>query len=191
MTTIAVVGLGYVGLPLAVEFGKKYATIGFDLSAEKVAAYKKHVDPTGEVSTDELRGRSPLLVISKADLPGRLDGALLERHAGGLPLFPLSALSGEGCARFVEALAARCRDAGLSRGECTSMPAPNRRHQDALRRAGEFLDLAAALISRRDRALDRAAAELRSALAAIGEIAGETVTEEIVERIFSRFCIGK
>lgn len=35
MTTIAVVGLGYVGLPLAVEFGKKYRTLGFDLSAER------------------------------------------------------------------------------------------------------------------------------------------------------------
>jgi UDP-N-acetyl-D-glucosamine/UDP-N-acetyl-D-galactosamine dehydrogenase len=51
MTTVAVVGLGYVGLPLAVEFGKKYRTIGFDLSEEKVAAYRSHVDPTGEVSS--------------------------------------------------------------------------------------------------------------------------------------------
>ena len=55
MTTIAVVGLGYVGLPLAVEFGKKYRTIGFDLSAEKIEAYKRHVDPTGEVSSAELK----------------------------------------------------------------------------------------------------------------------------------------
>src|SRR5262245_37572512 len=62
MTTIAVVGLGYVGLPLAVEFGKKYPTIGFDLSAEKVAAYRKHVDPTGEVPTAELRAASQLRV---------------------------------------------------------------------------------------------------------------------------------
>ena len=38
MTTIAVIGLGYVGLPLAVEFGKKFTTLGFDLSADKVAA---------------------------------------------------------------------------------------------------------------------------------------------------------
>jgi UDP-N-acetyl-D-galactosamine dehydrogenase len=51
MTTVAVVGLGYVGLPLAAEFGKKYRTIGFDLSEEKVAAYRNHVDPTGEVSS--------------------------------------------------------------------------------------------------------------------------------------------
>ncbi|NML15076.1 nucleotide sugar dehydrogenase [Azohydromonas caseinilytica] len=52
---IAVVGLGYVGLPLAVEFGKKFDTIGLDLSQEKVAAYRRHVDPTGEVSSEELK----------------------------------------------------------------------------------------------------------------------------------------
>jgi UDP-N-acetyl-D-galactosamine dehydrogenase len=60
MTTIAVVGLGYVGLPLAVEFGKKYPTIGFDLSAPKVEAYRRHVDPTGEVSTAELKAAAQL-----------------------------------------------------------------------------------------------------------------------------------
>ncbi len=54
MHSIAVVGLGYVGLPLAVEFGKKVPTVGFDLSEEKVRAYRAHVDPTGEVSTEDL-----------------------------------------------------------------------------------------------------------------------------------------
>ena len=62
MTTIAVVGLGYVGLPLAVEFGKKFRTIGFDLSAEKIACYKKHYDPTGEVSTEDLKAATLLEV---------------------------------------------------------------------------------------------------------------------------------
>ena len=60
MTTVAVVGLGYVGLPLAVEFGKKYRTIGFDLSAEKIANYRRHVDPTGEVSTADLKAATRL-----------------------------------------------------------------------------------------------------------------------------------
>jgi len=60
MTTIAVVGLGYVGLPLAVEFGKKYRTIGLDLSQEKIDAYRRHVDPTGEVSTEELKAAAQL-----------------------------------------------------------------------------------------------------------------------------------
>jgi UDP-N-acetyl-D-glucosamine/UDP-N-acetyl-D-galactosamine dehydrogenase len=53
--TVAVVGLGYVGLPLAVEFGKKFRTIGFDLSEAKVAAYRQFQDPTGELSSEELR----------------------------------------------------------------------------------------------------------------------------------------
>jgi len=55
MSVVAVVGLGYVGLPLAVEFGKKRRTIGFDLSERKVASYKDCIDPTGEVSTDDLK----------------------------------------------------------------------------------------------------------------------------------------
>jgi len=55
VTTLAVVGLGYVGLPLAVEFGKKFPTIGLDLAADKVEAYKRHFDPTGEVSAAELK----------------------------------------------------------------------------------------------------------------------------------------
>ena len=54
MKTIAVVGLGYVGLPLAVEFGKKQPTIGFDLNPSKIEHYRRHVDPTGEVSSDDL-----------------------------------------------------------------------------------------------------------------------------------------
>ena len=54
MSIVAVVGLGYVGLPLAVEFGKKGRTIGFDLSESKVAHYRRHVDPTGEVSSADL-----------------------------------------------------------------------------------------------------------------------------------------
>ena len=59
-TTIAIVGLGYVGLPLAVEFGKKMPTLGLDLSADKVAAYRRYIDPTGEVSTQDLQAATHL-----------------------------------------------------------------------------------------------------------------------------------
>jgi UDP-N-acetyl-D-galactosamine dehydrogenase len=57
---VAVVGLGYVGLPLAVEFGRTRPTIGLDLSAQKVAAYRRFEDPTGEVSSDQLRAATLL-----------------------------------------------------------------------------------------------------------------------------------
>ena len=58
--TISIVGLGYVGLPLAVEFGKKVPTLGLDLSTEKVAAYRRHIDPTGEVSKQDLQAATQL-----------------------------------------------------------------------------------------------------------------------------------
>ncbi|RLJ68011.1 nucleotide sugar dehydrogenase [Sulfurisoma sediminicola] len=70
--TLAVVGLGYVGLPLAVEFGKKFKTIGYDLSAAKVAAYREFRDPTGEVSGEDLRAATQLECTTD---PSRLAGA--------------------------------------------------------------------------------------------------------------------
>lgn len=57
---LAIVGLGYVGHPLAVAFGKKMPTIGFDLSEEKVAAYKRGEDPTGEVEPEDQKAATQL-----------------------------------------------------------------------------------------------------------------------------------
>ncbi len=70
---VAVVGLGYVGLPLAVEFGKRLATIGFDLNQAKLVSYRKFCDSTGEMSEQNLRAATKLLYtndprdLSKAD----------------------------------------------------------------------------------------------------------------------------
>src|SRR5260221_9536771 len=47
---IGIVGLGYVGLPLAIAFGRKFPTVGYDLSPEKIRAYREHHDPTGQVA---------------------------------------------------------------------------------------------------------------------------------------------
>jgi UDP-N-acetyl-D-glucosamine/UDP-N-acetyl-D-galactosamine dehydrogenase len=66
MSVVAIVGLGYVGLPLAVEFGKKRKTIGFDLSKAKVDSYRRCVDPTGEVSSEDLRAAGHLTVTTDA-----------------------------------------------------------------------------------------------------------------------------
>ncbi|HKK90998.1 MAG TPA: nucleotide sugar dehydrogenase, partial [Desulfobacteraceae bacterium] len=53
--TIAVIGLGYVGLPLAVHFGVGFDTIGLDLKESIVDNCKRHRDPTGEVSQKEFQ----------------------------------------------------------------------------------------------------------------------------------------
>lgn len=53
--TIGIVGLGYVGLPVAVGFAKAYHVIGFDVNQHKLEALQKNVDHTGEFSTEELK----------------------------------------------------------------------------------------------------------------------------------------
>ena len=73
MTIVAVVGLGYVGLPLAVEFGKRGRTIGFDLSANKIANYKKFIDPTGELSREDMMAASYLEVSSDPSVLAEAD----------------------------------------------------------------------------------------------------------------------
>ena len=60
MDVVAVVGLGYVGLPLAVAFGKIMPTIGYDLSLPKLDSYRQCVDPSGTVSDADLRAASQL-----------------------------------------------------------------------------------------------------------------------------------
>ncbi len=57
---IGIVGLGYVGLPLAVEFGKKFPTVGLDLKAERVEELRSGHDSTLEVDSDELREATSL-----------------------------------------------------------------------------------------------------------------------------------
>ena len=55
MTSIAVIGLGYVGLPLVVEFGKHGRTIGFDITEAKVASCQRGEDPSRELSDEDMR----------------------------------------------------------------------------------------------------------------------------------------
>ena len=63
-TRIGVVGLGYVGLPLAVEFGRRYPTTGFDINAARVAALSRGRDATLEVSREELKAATRLTYTS-------------------------------------------------------------------------------------------------------------------------------
>jgi UDP-N-acetyl-D-galactosamine dehydrogenase len=65
--TIAVIGLGYVGLPLAVEFGKVRPVIGFDISESRVAALQSGNDTTREVEPEELKSAEHLTFSSALD----------------------------------------------------------------------------------------------------------------------------
>jgi UDP-N-acetyl-D-galactosamine dehydrogenase len=68
---IAILGLGYVGLPLAAAFGRQYQTIGFDIDHDRVSALQAHEDRTLETSSEQLRAAS---LLSVTDDPARLSG---------------------------------------------------------------------------------------------------------------------
>ncbi|HPS93477.1 MAG TPA: Vi polysaccharide biosynthesis UDP-N-acetylglucosamine C-6 dehydrogenase TviB, partial [Deltaproteobacteria bacterium] len=57
---IAIIGLGYVGLPLAVEFGKKYPVVGFDINAARISELRSFSDRTLETSPEDLKAATML-----------------------------------------------------------------------------------------------------------------------------------
>jgi UDP-N-acetyl-D-galactosamine dehydrogenase len=69
LATVAVVGLGYVGLPVAVAFGRVRPTVGYDVSKRRVQNLRHHVDATGEVAAAELAAAKALRI---TDAPGDL-----------------------------------------------------------------------------------------------------------------------
>jgi len=133
---------------------------------------------------DEVSGKRRILVCNKRDLPARLE------LPSGLtsPVVEVSCLTGEG----IEALKDAIKEmiwSGEIKAEMLQVMI-NSRHQEALNRArAATLRTLAAL--REDQTLELVALDLRIAVNAIGEIVGKTSTEDLLDMIFSRFCIGK
>jgi tRNA modification GTPase len=158
----------------------------------------------------DLAGEAPVLpVANKMDLggdPERWKRAIAdpsERGEGAHPILPcsfVSARTGEGVdalkGRIVEAL---CGGGGGARGGGAGGPLDSRagevlltnaRHIDALRRAHEALGRTQAALEE-GVTEELLAFEVRGAVQAMGEISGESVTEEVLDSIFSKFCVGK
>lgn len=131
-----------------------------------------------------LQGRVDLLVVNKTDLPRVCD---LGPWKGRSPVVETSALRGNGIEVLRKALFLLARGVGQAEGESFQMAA---RHREAFARAAREVVGAQKILSGVG-ALDAAAAHLREALAALGEIDGQTTPEDILDRIFSQFCIGK
>ena len=65
---ICIIGLGYVGFPLAIEFSKYYNTIGFDINSNRISQLRKNLDITGEVSSKDIEKSSLILTNQKEDI---------------------------------------------------------------------------------------------------------------------------
>jgi len=135
---------------------------------------------------EHIRGKNAVIVINKSDLPLKISLEAIREKARE-HLF-LSALSGEG----VEMLKSVIFHANLRNWneEREGVVVTNIRHRTALDRTSSSLERAIRLLAA-DQPLELFSIELREALDSLGEITGMVTTEDILDKIFSTFCIGK
>ena len=133
-------------------------------------------------------GRKRILVINKCDLPRVVDQTEAETIFPSAGTVEISAKERWGLAQLEEHIGAVALD-GTS-GSSEGITVQRLRHKACLDRAAEALCLARTSITE-GLSYEYVALDFREALDALGEIVGETTTEEILDRIFSEFCIGK
>ena len=145
--------------------------------------------PAGEEDARMLRkyrGKKAIVVLNKSDLPRRTAKTDIRKLAGDRPVVAISALKG----RNINVLRSRISAIfapGAGREEEIIL---HTRQKDSLQSVLEALERARSLLAGRSSA-EIYAEEIRSALRHIGELTGEVRTEEVLEDIFSRFCVGK
>lgn len=130
-----------------------------------------------------------IVAVNKADLIPQIDRQALSDLTGNrCPVVDLSVKTGLGMDRLRDCIGERLTPEALESRE--DMVAVNVRHATALRRAKEALDHAAESV-RESLSPEFVAVDLRVAADALGEITGAISTDEVLERVFSQFCIGK
>ena len=136
----------------------------------------------------EIDKKNTIGVINKIDLPARLKEKKINSIFEYLPKVNISALTGEGFKELNKAIFTRVMDKKIDTSPAPIIP--NLRHKMALTKAAEFLeDASRNLID--GFPLETVAADLSWAKDAVDEITGDKSNEEILNEIFSRFCIGK
>ncbi len=135
-----------------------------------------------------LSGKKSLLLLNKSDLPRAVSEKELREILPDAPVLPLSAQTGEGIAELETALqkAAGLQDIDDGR----TLLLTNLRHEDLVRRALSAVTRAKEAAERKLSA-DCITVDLTEAYMLLGEITGETVDEDLLHAIFSRFCVGK
>ncbi len=135
------------------------------------------------------RGKKSVLAINKADLPHVVDEQELASLARDvMPPIWISAIHGDGIPELKDAIHSLALD-GVDRGHTLNIVS-NIRHKMAIEKTKDMLSKAKDGILQ-GLSPEIPAFDIRQALERLGEIAGETITEEVLERIFATFCIGK
>lgn len=169
--------------------------IGVEKSKEKIANADLVIlmlDSSSELDNEDLeiidfiQDRKYILLLNKSDLTVRINKESLNKLNSNY-IIEISAKTGEG----LDNLKAIIKEL-FFKGEVTSKETliTNVRHKEALIRARESLKQAAFALKDTS-AIDLASIDLRAAWMSLGEISGETLEEDIIDKIFSEFCVGK
>ncbi|MDR0671728.1 MAG: tRNA uridine-5-carboxymethylaminomethyl(34) synthesis GTPase MnmE [Oscillospiraceae bacterium] len=134
---------------------------------------------------DQARGLPAIVVVNKSDLPERIEMDVLE--AAFLHICRVCAVSGDGLTQL-DSLVRRLFDAGAP--PCDGGLLTNARHAEAVARAADALASAADALAG-GVTPDIVLTELEAGLDALGEITGRRISEDIIHRVFERFCVGK
>lgn len=135
-----------------------------------------------------VRAKKTIVVLNKNDLPQNLRVEDLVIHLPQAPCTPLSALQGTGLERLKEAMQRMILN-GQDQPSAEVILS-NLRHQQALEEAQKAL-VQALEANRKNLPYEFIATDLRQGLEALGEITGDSITEDVLDRIFDQFCIGK
>ncbi|TMC21794.1 MAG: tRNA uridine-5-carboxymethylaminomethyl(34) synthesis GTPase MnmE, partial [Chloroflexi bacterium] len=154
----------------------------------KIMGFGGGADTTLQASTARGTLRPVVVVINKADRERRLEIEKVHSMWPGAPFVVTSTLSGEGLPELEETVANLVLAGKTLHSE--SALVTSARHQEALRLAAEHLQASLVPLDR-GLPLDFVSIDLRAAYDTLGEITGETASDDLLDKIFSEFCIGK
>jgi tRNA modification GTPase len=192
------------GLPLRLmdtagirEGNDEVEKIGIRLSEQKLAEAdlalavidrSRPLDHNDRRVLSMLNRDNSIIIINKTDLPSGLDEALLYELANGMPIAPISVLTGNGVEHLCDLIVDKALENEMDTG--FEKLAPNLRHKKALCEAAEYFEQAAQNL-KKGAPMEIISVDLKAGLDHLGEITGATTNEELYDRIFSQFCLGK
>jgi tRNA modification GTPase len=140
------------------------------------------------IALQDMARRPVVLIVNKSDCRQLVEIAQLRQMWPGAPLIHTSMLTSAGIAELEEHIANLVLAGKTLQSESALITST--RHQESLRHASEHIR-ASLLPLREGLPLDFVSIDLRAAYDALGEVTGETASEDLLERIFHEFCIGK
>lgn len=179
------------------ETGDTVERIGVERSrkcAENADVIFMMLDASEELTAEDMeildfiKGRKAIILVNKTDIDNRIDTDTLCAYTQRENIIPVSVKEETGMERLTERFREMFLGGDIEAKE--SVLISNARHKNMLQRAGEALERAIGTI---DSGMpeDFISMDLQDALTALGEITGDSVDDEIIDRIFTRFCLGK